>query len=372
MSSTTRAGGQGRDCNDALFHLGSFPDAAGPTMRELISQAEINALLQGLANIEQAVGQVSGQDALDRLSPPGEPLPFFIPAKEHLHRGPWPGLQAINEQFARIAPEALVGLLPQVSDMQAGKVRQHQFGAFLAELPQPSHCYLVTIEPLSGWGLVVFDARLTLAASAKRFAGASGPAPLDAIDTMSSSELARAGLLLELIISGYNKAWHAFAPLNMVADRLVAQARLAHIAAARERVVSSSFHLPLGDVVAAIHICLPHASLLPLQQVLRCTTHGHLPKPDRYWHQHLTRELQSINLTLAAKLARFDVTVAELLSLQTGDVLPFEAAPVIEATVDGVPLFACEYGTLNGRYALRIDQSLRALEPARSDPHHGN
>ena len=341
-------------------------------MRELISQAEINALLDGLANIDQAVGQVAGPDAEDALRSPGEALPFYIPAREHLHRGPWPGLQAINEQFARFAPEALVGLLPQVCDMHAGKVRQLQFGAFLAELPQPSHCYLVTIEPLSGWGLVAFEARLTLAASAKRFAGDSGPAPMDAIDTMSDSELARAGLLMELIISGYNKAWHEFAPLNMAVDRLVAQARLPHIAAAKERVVTSAFHLSLGDTTAAIHLCLPHASLLPMQQVLRATTHGHLPQPDRYWHQHLTQELQSINLTLAAKLARFDVTVAELLSMQTGDILPLEVAPVIEATVDGVPLFACEYGVLNGRYALRIDRSLRASKSAQSDPLHGN
>ena len=359
---------QGLGCNEVPLHFEEYLDGAGLTMRERISQAEVNALLQGLAN----VGQVPGQDDGDELQSPGEALPFFIPAREHLHRGPWPGLQAINEQFARYAPEALVGLLPQVTDMQPGKVRQQQFGAFLAELPEPSHCHLVTIEPLSGWGLVAFEVRLTLAASAKRFAGASGSAPLDVIDTMSGSELARAGLLLELIISSYNKAWHDFAPLNVAVDRLVAQARLPHIAAAKERVVTSSFHLSLGDVTAAIHICLPHASLLPLQQVLRATTHGHLPKPDRYWHQHLTRELQSINLTLAAKLARFDVTVAALLSLRTGDVLPFDAAPVIEATVDGVPLFACEYGTLNGRYALRIDKSLRVPEPARSDPQHGH
>ena len=336
-------------------------------MREQISQAEINALLDGLAS----VAPTSDLEAQDELRAPGEPLPFFIPARDHLHRGPWPGLQAINEQFVRFAPEALVGLLPQVGDMQAGKVRQQQFGAFLAELPNPSHCHLVSIEPLSGWGLVTFEARLTLAASARRFAGASGPAALDAIDTMSGSELARAGLLLELIISGYNKAWHDFAPLNMAVDRLVAQARLPHLAAPRERVVTSSFQVSLGEVAATIHICLPHASLLPLQQVLRATTHGHLPKPDRYWRQHLTRELQSINLTLAAKLVRFEVTVAELLSLQTGDILPFDAAAQIEATVDGVPLFACEYGTVNGHYALRIDKSLRAFEPVRSDPNHG-
>lgn len=324
-------------------------------MREKITQAEISALLQGLADSPRA------QDAQnsDELRSPGEPLPFFIPAKDHLYQGPWPGLQVINEQFARIAPEALIALLPQALSMTALPLRQLPFSTVLKDLPEPSHCHLVSIDPLAGWGLIAFDARLTLAAASKRFAGTGQPIAPDAIDNMTSSELARAGLLLELILSEYNKAWHDFYPLKMTQERLVAQSRLAHLAPAQERVVISSFELAIADFTTRIDICLPHASLLPLRPFLRATTHGHRPEPDLHWHQHLTQELQSIELMLAARLARFDVTVAKLLSLQAGDVLSFKPPGLLEATVDGVPLFACEYGTQNGRYALRVEKSLR-------------
>ena len=332
-------------------------------MREKISEAEINALMQGLVGAQRE----PGLDGVDELRSPGEPLPFFIPAGEHLHQGPWPGLQVINEQFARVAPEALIGLLPQVSRMTSLPLRQLPFHAALNALPEPSHCHLVSIDPLAGWGLIAFDTRLTLAAASKRFAGVSEPLPAQALDSMTSSELARAGLLLELILSDYNKAWHDFYPLKMAEERMVAQARLAHLAPAQERVVISSFELTIADISARIHICLPHASLLPLRPFLRATTHGHRPKPDPHWRQHLAQELQSIELLLAAKLARFDVTVAKLLSLQAGDVLPFKPQSLLEATVDGVPLFACEYGTQNGRYALRVDKSLRGEVDDRDD-----
>ena len=324
-------------------------------MREKITPAEINALLEGLASAQHE----SGLQGTEDVRSPGEPLPFFIPANEHLYQGAWPGLQVINEQFARVAPEALIGLLPQALSMTALPLRQLPFNAALKDLPEPSHCHRVAIDPLAGWGLIACDVRLTMAAAAKRFAGLNLPIPAQAVDTMTSPELARAGLLVELIVSEYNKAWQDFYPLKMTQERMVAQTRLAHLAPAQERVVVSSFELAVADFTGRIDICLPHASLLPLRPILRATTHGHRPTPDLHWRQHLTQELQSIELLLAAKLVRFDVTVAKLLSLQAGDVLPFRPQSLLEATVDGVPLFACEYGTQNGRYALRVEKSLR-------------
>jgi flagellar motor switch protein FliM len=337
-------------------------------MREKITEAEINALLRGLADVQRDQDPQDPQQQTEELRSPGEPLPFFIPAKEHLHQGPWPGLQVINEQFARLAPEALIGLLPQVSNMIALPLRQLPFSAVLKDLPEPSHCHLVSIDPLAGWGLIAFDARMTLAAASKRFAGTGEPLAADAIDNMSPSELARCGLLLELILSEYNKAWHDFYPLKMMEERMVSQARLAHLAPAQERVVASSFELSVADFTTRIDICLPHASLLPLRPFLRATTHGHRPKPDLHWRQHLTQELQSIELVLSAKLARFDVTVAKLLSLQAGDVLPFKPQTLLEATVDGVPLFACEYGTQNGHYALRVEESIPVVAAELAQP----
>ena len=351
-------------------------------MREKITEAEINALLRGLENVQrnhdlldrredtwQSAREHVQQDNpenLQELRSPCEPLPFFIPVKEHLQQGPWPGLQVINEQFARVAPEALVGLLPQVSSMNALPLRQLHFSAVLKDLPQRSHCHLVCISPLAGWGLIAFDARMTLAAASKRFAGAGEPLSADAFESMTGSELARAGLLLELILSEYNRAWHDFYPLKMTQDRMVSQARLAHVAPAQERMVASSFELSIADFRTRIDICVPHASLLPLRPFLRATTHGHRPEPDLQWRQHLTQELQSIELLLTAGLARFDLTVAQLLSLKAGDVLPFKPQTLLQASVDGVPLFACEYGTQNGRYALRVENPI--LEPAAELP----
>ena len=73
----------------------------------------------------------------------------------------------------------------------------------------------------------------------------------------------------------------------------------------------------------------------------------------------LKHEIQAAEITLVAELARADATVEQLLSMKKGDFIELERPSKIEASVDGVPLFECHYGTHNAKYAIRIDKALR-------------
>jgi len=50
--------------------------------------------------------------------------------------------------------------------------------------------------------------------------------------------------------------------------------------------------------------------------------------------------------------------VEQLLAFKPGDFIELDLDPMIEAKVDGVPVFACHYGTSNGKYSIKIDQLL--------------
>jgi flagellar motor switch protein FliM len=73
----------------------------------------------------------------------------------------------------------------------------------------------------------------------------------------------------------------------------------------------------------------------------------------------LTQEIQAAEITLVAELARADATVEQLLAMKTGDFIELDRPSRIEVTVEGVPVFECQYGTHNAKYAIRIDKSLR-------------
>jgi flagellar motor switch protein FliM len=54
--------------------------------------------------------------------------------------------------------------------------------------------------------------------------------------------------------------------------------------------------------------------------------------------------------------------VEQLLAFQPGDFIELDLEPLINAKVDGVPVFNCQYGTSNKRYAIKINEMLTGLD----------
>jgi flagellar motor switch protein FliM len=52
------------------------------------------------------------------------------------------------------------------------------------------------------------------------------------------------------------------------------------------------------------------------------------------------------------------VTLDQILNMQTGDVIPLDLPELVTASVDGVPVMECRYGISNGQYALRMEKML--------------
>ena len=85
-------------------------------------------------------------------------------------------------------------------------------------------------------------------------------------------------------------------------------------------------------------------------------------EPDRRWVKLLTHQIQAAEVELVVELGRADATVEQLLSLKAGDFLELDLNPMVEAKVDGVPVFECQYGTSTGKYAIKIEKLLTGQE----------
>jgi flagellar motor switch protein FliM len=65
--------------------------------------------------------------------------------------------------------------------------------------------------------------------------------------------------------------------------------------------------------------------------------------------------------------------VEQLLSFKVGDFVELDLHPMIQAKVDGVPVFDCHYGTSNNRYAIKIDRMITSSDQGwLGDPAHGS
>jgi flagellar motor switch protein FliM len=178
--------------------------------------------------------------------------------------------------------------------------------------------------------------------------------------------------LVGVITEEYKKAWKGIYPLELEYQRSEMQPQFANIATPSEIVVSTHFQVEIGDIAGAIHFCMPYATLEPIRDVLYSSTQGDSVEVDRRWVNVLTQEIQAAEVVLVAELARANTTIEQLMAIKPGDFIELDRKSKIEATIAGVPVFECQYGTHNAKYALRIDRSLRGNDLAWMGDKHGN
>jgi flagellar motor switch protein FliM len=319
-----------------------------------LSQAEVDALLEGVTGESQK---------LEEEAPPTDGVRGYnLSSQERIVRGRMPTMEIVNERFSRNLRMGLFNFIRKSPEITVGGVKAQKYSAFLRELVVPTNFNIMAVRPLRGNGLVVCEPTLLFGVIDSLFGGnGKFHTRIEGRD-FSPTEQRVITRLVDVIAEEYKKAWIGVYPLELHYQRSEMQPQFATIATPSEIVVSTSFTLEIGDITGSLHMCIPYATLEPIRDVLYSTVQGDAMEVDRRWVRLLSHEIQAAELNLVAELAKTQATVEELLAMQVGDFIELDRLPAIQAKVEGVPLFECQYGTHKGKYALRIERKLRGSE----------
>jgi len=316
--------------------------------QQILSQDEVDALLQGITGESQKLEQEEVSTAGIR--------DYDLAAQERIVRGRMPTMEVINERFARNIRIGLFNLIRKSPEVSIGGIKVQKFSAFLREIVVPTNFNIVSVKPLRGSGLIVCDPNLVFAVIDSLFGGAGKYHTRIEGRDFSPTELRVILRLVETIIGEYKKAWYGIYPLELEYQRSEMQPQFANIATPSEIVVSTAFTLEIGETSGAVHFCIPYSTLEPIRDVLYSTIQGDSAEPDRRWVNLLKHQIQAAEVELVVELAQAPATVEQLLSFKPGDFIELDLDPMIDAKVDGVPVFDCHYGTANGHYSIKIDR----------------
>jgi flagellar motor switch protein FliM len=316
--------------------------------QQILSQDEVDALLQGITGESQKLEQEE--------STAGGIRDYDLAAQERIVRGRMPTMEVINERFARNIRVGLFNFIRKSPEVSIGGIKVQKFSAFLREIVVPTNFNIVAVKPLRGSGLIVCDPNLVFAVIDALFGGAGKFHTRIEGRDFSPTELRVILRLVETIITEYKKAWQGIYPLELEYVRSEMQPQFANIATPSEIIVSTAFTLEIGETTGAVHFCIPYSTLEPIRDVLYSTIQGDAAEPDRRWVNLLKHQIQAAEVELVAELAQAPATVEQLLSFKPGDFVELDLDPMIQAKVDGVPVFDCHYGTANGRYSIKIDR----------------
>jgi len=318
--------------------------------QQILSQDEVDALLQGITGESQKLEQEE--------VPTGSVRDYNLASQERIVRGRMPTMEIINERFARNIRIGLFNFIRKSPEISIGGIKVQKYSAFLREIVVPTNFNIVSVRPLRGSGLIVCDPTLVFAVIDALFGGAGKYHTRIEGRDFSPTEQRIITRLVEVVTTEYAKAWHGIYPLELEYQRSEMQPQFANIATPSEIVVATSFTLEIGDTTGTVHFCIPYSTLEPIRDILYSTVQGDSNEPDRRWVNLLKEQIQAAEVDLVAELATAPATVEQLLSFKPGDFIELDLQPGIQAKVAGVPILDCHYGTSNGKYALKIDQLL--------------
>jgi flagellar motor switch protein FliM len=318
--------------------------------QQILSQDEVDALLQGITGESQKLDQedVSSEGIRN----------YDLASQERIVRGRMPGMEIINERFARNVRVGLFNLIRKSPEVSIGGIKVQKYSAFLREIVVPTNFNIVSVRPLRGSGLIVCDPSIVFSVIDALFGGAGKFHTRIEGRDFSATEQRVIERLVEVITTEYKRAWHGIYPLELDYQRSEMQPQFANIATPSEIVIATTFTLEIGDTSGSVHFCIPYSTLEPIRDVLYSSMQGDSTEPDRRWVNLLKDQIKSAEVELVAELGTAPATVEQLLALKPGDFIELDLEPMVQAKVDGVPVFDCHYGTAEGRYAIKIDRLL--------------
>ncbi|SAK79467.1 flagellar motor switch protein FliM [Caballeronia catudaia] len=320
---------------------------------EFMSQEEVDALLKGVT------GEID-QEA-DEKKPAGV-RPYNIATQERIVRGRMPGLEIINDRFARLMRVGIFNFMRRSAEISVGPVKVQKYSEFTRNLPIPTNLNLVHVKPLRGTSLFVFDPNLVFFVVDNLFGGDGRFHTRVEGREFTQTEQRIISKLLNLVFEHYATSWRSVKPLQFEYMRSEMHTQFANVATPNEIVIVTQFTIEFGSTGGTLHICMPYSMIEPIRDVLSSPIQGEALEVDRRWVRVLSQQVQSAEVELTVDLAEIRSSFAQILNMRAGDVLPIDVPEQVVAKVDGVPVMECGYGMFNGQYALRVQKMISATD----------
>ncbi len=318
---------------------------------ELLSPDEIDALLNGVDN-----GEVATMD--DLRARDGVARPIDLASKERIMHGRMPALEMINERLARHLRHALFKLLRRSVEITAAEPRLEKFSEYIQARPVPTSLNMIRVKPLHGTALLVMDARLVFTLVDHFFGGGRFKAKVEGREfTLTETRFMRK--VLDLIFEGLAGAWEPVLPLEFDYLKTETNPQFADMVRPAEVMVISVFRIELEGGGGELHVTLPSSMIEPVRHLLDARGRSECSESDGRWLTALREEIRLAPVEVSCKLVELELSVAELLRLKPGDVLPMDMPERVTLYAEGIPAFHGRFGASQGRHAVQV------IEPAR-------
>ena len=263
-------------------------------------------------------------------------------------------LDAMHMQFVAQWRQSMSTLVPAEIKILAGDMEMKTYEAFVLEAPSFADIQVFEIDALQTLCAWSFDARWVAAAVDCLFGGA-GIIPIkERTGKLTHIELGIRQRLLETLATAYEAAWQTAYPIRLQTLRQEQQLSSLRLTSHKDVVLHAQFAIHFNLLELRVDLCLPKRALdwqTPSASAKASETSGQ----PAGWSRSLQHQLYAKPVESVAVLCEKELSVAQLLSLSLGQVLPIDLSAPVRLMVDGVNMLSGRYGVRNGHYALKVE-----------------
>jgi flagellar motor switch protein FliM len=339
-------------------------------MNQVLSQNEVDALLAAVSdgNLDVTPGgdtAADGEAAEAKVvvingKEGAEVSNYDLTNQDRVIRGRMPTLDIIYERFIRLFRISLSNSLRRVASISIISTDLLKFGEFVNTLPIPSCMCIMRFEALRGPALLVFESKLAYALVDSFFGGTDRPFTKIEGKEFTNIELTIIKKVMDLAITDLEEAWAPVHKTNISYVRTEVNPQFVGVVPPSDVIISTTFEVELENASGTIALIIPYSTIEPIKQKLNATFQSEADNKDRHWTLVISEHIQNVNANIAVQLGGTEITVADLVNLQVGDIIPLSqnADGELDVLLEGVPKFKCVFGVSRGNKAIQITRSM--------------
>ncbi|WP_406678136.1 flagellar motor switch protein FliM [Moorella sp. ACPs] len=321
-------------------------------MADVLSQAEIDALLQALTS-----GEVQAETIKDDTMAKVKKYDFRRPnkfSKEQLRT-----LYMIHENYGRLVANFLSAYLRANIQVKIVSVEQMTYEDFILSLPTPTLMNVFTLEPLKGSAVLQANMNFIFPIIDLLFGGRGEMLAFSRELTEIELHVLRRvnGRILEQL----SYSWSDIYSFTPKLEAMETNPQFTQVISPNETVAVITLSTTVGRQEGLLNLCLPYMLLEPVISRLSASHWLAAPgegeaRPD--YRAVIEQILAGVPVELTAYCGRTRLPVRDFIQLQVGDVITLEkvVGEDLELYVDGHLKFKVQPGVVGQKIAVQVTE----------------
>jgi len=332
-------------------------------MSQVLSQSEVDALLAAVSEGEvgggeggAAGGAAGGTPGDDRVV-----VVYDLTSQDRIIRGRLPQLDVIYEKFMRSFRVSLSSALRKIATLTHASTDFLKFGEFINTLPMPTCMSVLRFNALRGSALFVIESKLAYALVDNFFGGADRPYTKIEGKDFTPIELSIVRKVVDLAIDDLESAWASVEKIDASFVRTEINPQFVGIVPPTDIVIASTFDVELENANGTITLVIPYSTIEPIKQKLSTGFQVESDQTDKkMWTAIIRSQLLETSVNVNVNLGQSEITLADLMELKVGDVIPLDQDTTgeFDVLVEGVSKFKSYYGIHHGSVAVQVTRPI--------------